>query len=67
VPILIHGERIITESDLISWYVGETFTTGNEIIPADSFQKLKARRFIQEIPGKLITAFYSTKGYHLKN
>jgi glutathione S-transferase len=25
------------------------------------------RRFIQEVPGKLISAFYSTRNYHIKN
>ena len=25
VPVLIHGDRIITESDLLAWYVAETF------------------------------------------
>jgi hypothetical protein len=28
VPILIHGDKIFAESDLISWYVAEEFQTG---------------------------------------
>lgn len=66
VPIIIHGDKTITESDLISWYLAETFPTGTQLIPTDTFQRLKMRRFIQEVPGKLIAAFYSTRNYHLK-
>jgi glutathione S-transferase len=37
VPILIHGDTVITESDLISWYVAESFPSGNELIPENRF------------------------------
>ena len=29
VPVIIHGDNILTESDLISWYIAETFSSGN--------------------------------------
>ena len=63
VPVLIHGDRVVCESDLVSWYIAETFKTGTELIPEDPFQRLKMRRFISNVPGKLIAGFYSPKGW----
>jgi len=66
VPILIHGDNILAESDLISWYLAETFSSGTELIPKDPFQRAKLRHFIAEYPGKVIGAFYAFKDFHTK-
>jgi glutathione S-transferase len=66
VPILIHGDKVLAESDLISWYLAETFNTGTELIPKDTFDRAKLRHFIGETPGKVIGAFYSMMGYQKK-
>ena len=60
---MVHGDRVICESDLVSWYIAESFQTGTKLIPDDSFYILKMRRFIANVPDKLITAFYSPKGW----
>jgi glutathione S-transferase len=67
VPVLIHGNKTIAESDLISWYLAESFPTGTSLIPEDPFERLRVRRFIQEVPGKLISAFYSTMHFSTKS
>ncbi len=28
VPVIVHGDNVLAESDLISWYIAETFSTG---------------------------------------
>jgi glutathione S-transferase len=66
VPILIHGNNILAESDLVSWYISETFSTGTELIPKDIFQRAKMRHFIAEYPSKVIGGFYGFMGYHSK-
>lgn len=37
VPILIHGDSFLAESDLVSWYIAETFSSGTELIPKNTF------------------------------
>lgn len=46
VPTLQHGNTILTESDLVSWYLAETFSTGNQLIPYSPIEKAKLRYFI---------------------
>ena len=29
VPTLIHGDNIVCESDLVSWYIAESFNSGS--------------------------------------
>ena len=51
----------MTESMLLSWYVSEEFSSGNELIPKDSYQRLKMRLFIDEVATPFFYGFYSTK------
>jgi len=67
VPILIHGDHILAESDLISWYLAETFSSGTELVPKDTFERAKLRHFIAEYPGKVIGGFYGFKDFHTKS
>lgn len=62
VPVIVYGDQTIAESDLISWFVSEEFSTGTELIPKDSFERVKMRWFIKDTVPKLVGAFYSTKG-----
>lgn len=62
VPVLIHGDHVLAESDLISWYVAETFDSGSHLIPKDTFERAKMRHFIGEVPGKVIGGFYGLAG-----
>ena len=67
VPILIDGEDIFCESDLIAWYVAEKFKTGNELIPSDHALRLKVRWFGSSLATKVFSAFYSFIGYLKKS
>lgn len=66
VPILVEGDRILTESDLICWYLSEKYDTGSQLIPADPFDRARLRHFIQS-NGKVIGMFYGFKGYNKKS
>ncbi len=37
VPVLIYNDIVLAESDLISWFVAETFDSGTQLIPKDTF------------------------------
>ena len=67
VPVLIDGEDIFCESDLIAWHIAEKFKTGNELIPENHATRLKMRWFGSNIAGKVITAFYSFKDFPKKS
>lgn len=66
VPILIDGDKTLTESDLISWYLAEKYQTGTPLIPEDPFEKLKLRHFTQT-HNKFVGAFYGFIGYKTKS
>lgn len=61
-PILIDGDKVITESDLVSWYVAEKYKTGTQLIPEDAYDKLRLRWFVQN-SSRFIGAFYGFKGF----
>jgi glutathione S-transferase len=67
VPVLIHGDLILAESDLISWFVAEEYSTGTQLIPKGSFDRLRVRRFIQHTTDKVTSVLFTFKGFHLKN
>jgi glutathione S-transferase len=38
VPVLIHGDRVLAESEPVCWYLAEVFpSSGSNLIPADTF------------------------------
>lgn len=43
VPVLIHKGKYMAESELVCWYMAETFATGSELIPKDTYQRAKMR------------------------
>lgn len=61
VPVLIHGDRYITESQLVCWYMAENFSTGSLLIPDDAFKKMKMRIWIDRINVELISIFDRAK------
>jgi glutathione S-transferase len=67
VPVLIHGDLILAESDLISWFIAEEYSTGTQLIPEGSFDRLRMRRFIQHTMDKVNSAMFIFKGFHLKS
>ena len=66
VPILVDGDNVYCESDMISWYIAEKFLTGTKLIPDDFGERLKMRMFIANFT-KLVPAFYSFKGWKDKS
>lgn len=65
VPILIEGDRILTESDLISWYVAENYETGTQLIPENAYDRLRLRWFVAH-NGKVTGSFSSFFGWGKK-
>lgn len=61
VPILIHHERYLAESQIVCWYLAETFQTGTELIPKDTFMRAKMRVWIDQINEELINIFDRAK------
>ncbi|GMT23144.1 hypothetical protein PFISCL1PPCAC_14441, partial [Pristionchus fissidentatus] len=43
VPVLIHGERVLTESLAIIEYLEETFPMGPRLLPLDAYERAKSR------------------------
>lgn len=66
VPILVDGDNVYCESDLISWYIAEKFPTGTKVIPEDLGERLKMRMFIGNFT-KIIPSFYAFKGWKDKS
>lgn len=66
VPILIDGDKTLTESDLISWYLAENYQTGTNLIPNDAFDKLRLRHFAQT-HGKISGATFGFFGFGKKS
>lgn len=67
VPILIDGENIICESDLVSWYLAEKYPTGTELIPKDPVQGVKSRWMGQSFAPKIASVFNGYKGWKNKS
>lgn len=65
VPILIDGDKIITESDVIAWYVAEKYQTGTQLIPEDAYDRARLRIFVSE-QMKIGQAFVSLIGLSKK-
>jgi glutathione S-transferase len=61
VPVLIHGNRYITESELVCWYLAESFSTGSQLIPANNLKRLKMRVWISQINAHMISIFDRAK------
>jgi glutathione S-transferase len=66
VPILIDGDKVIAESDLIYWYIAEKYQSGTQLIPDDPFDRLRLRWFVQS-NAALIDSFYGFKGFRQKS
>ena len=66
-PVLVHGDQVFCESDLISWYLAEKFDTGTQLIFDDPAKKLKMRFIINTCSSPVISAFYSFKGWDSKS
>jgi glutathione S-transferase len=66
VPILVDGEKTLAESDLISWYLAEKYSSGTSLIPEQAYDRLRLRWFVNTY-GKLIGVFYGFKGYKYKS
>ena len=67
VPVLIHGDRIMAESEMISWYLAEEFKTGTDLIPKDTLQRARVRYFTQIYPPKLYSSFHGFLTFHKKS
>ena len=68
VPMLIYGDQVFSESEIINWLVCEDFeASGTPLIPNNSTDKFKMRWFIKNFAAKLVTAFYSPKGMNKKS
>lgn len=61
VPILIHKDKCIAESELVCWYMAEEFTSGSQLIPSDAFARTKMRVWISQINGQMISLFDRAK------
>ena len=42
-PILIDGELVLAESDLVAYYLDDQYKTGTKLTPDDSLEKFKMR------------------------
>ena len=54
---------MITESDITSWYLAETFQTGTQLIPESPLERAKLRHFLNEFAGKVPGIFHSLLTY----
>jgi glutathione S-transferase len=61
VPILIHGQHCLTESEPVCWYLAETFPSGSTLIPADTFQRARMRLLISNECANLVELFSRPK------
>ena len=65
--MLVDGENVFCESDLVAWYVAEKFKTGNQLIPEDPVKNLKMKWFASAMSGKIMSTFFSFRGYPKKS
>ena len=60
-PVLIHGDRYLTESELVCWYLAESFSSGSKLIPEDPLKKMEMRIWISQHNNELISFFDKAK------
>lgn len=61
VPILVHNERVLTESEPVCWYLAEQFSSGSSLIPECNYEKAKMRLMISRFCGMVIQLFNKPK------
>lgn len=61
VPILVHGDTILTESEVVCWYLTETFKGGSQLIPQDPLQRAKMRLMLSKEGARIIELFSKPK------
>jgi glutathione S-transferase len=61
VPILIHGDRILTESEPVCWYLAESFSSGSSLIPNDPFERARMRLMMGQQSAAVIELFNKAK------
>ena len=67
VPVLIHGPHYITESELVCWYLAESFPTGTQLIPEDKLLRLQMRVWMGQINSQIINLFNRSKAGKITN
>ncbi|KAL8142763.1 hypothetical protein V2J09_015795 [Rumex salicifolius] len=58
IPVLVHGDHPIAESQVIIEYIDETWDSGTPIFPRDPYQKALARFWARFIDDKLLPSIF---------